>query len=58
MPQRPREMFGERRFALCLKEWRDLPGDNCPALGERLAAWRKPAEEFEDDFTLIVIDLE
>jgi hypothetical protein len=51
-------MFGERRFALCLKEWRDLPGDNCPALGERLAAWRKPAEEFEDDFTLIVIDLE
>ncbi len=53
------EMFGETMFALCLKEWRDLPGDELSRrLGERLAAWRKPVEDFEDDITLIVIDLE
>jgi len=53
------EMFGERRFALCLKEWRELPGDELSRrLGKRLSAWKKPAEDFEDDITLIIIDLE
>lgn len=53
------EMFGEKRFARCLKEWRELSGGELSRrLGERLTAWRKPAEDFEDDITLIVIDME
>ncbi len=52
------ELFGEKRFASCLREWRDLPGGELARrLGVRLTAWRKPAGDFEDDITLLIIDL-
>ncbi|HSV96509.1 MAG TPA: SpoIIE family protein phosphatase [Spirochaetota bacterium] len=53
------ELFGEKRFASCLREWRDLPGGELARLlGVRLTAWRKPAIDFEDDITLLIIGLD
>lgn len=53
------ELFGEKRLVSCLRGWRDLPGEElAKRLGMRLTAWRRPAGDFEDDITLIIIDLE
>ncbi|RPI96162.1 MAG: hypothetical protein EHM32_03890 [Spirochaetales bacterium] len=52
------ELFGEKRFASCIKEWRNLPaGEFAKRLGARLTAWRKPAGDFEDDITVLIVDL-
>jgi serine phosphatase RsbU (regulator of sigma subunit) len=52
------ELFGEARFHRLIQEKQALPaGDFADFLLKHLAAWSGHAEGFEDDLTLIVIDV-
>ncbi len=52
------EMFGSREFAEFIKLMGYLPaGDFSNALMERLKKWIRPEKRFEDDLTMVVVDI-
>ncbi|HOS39349.1 MAG TPA: 7TM diverse intracellular signaling domain-containing protein [Spirochaetota bacterium] len=53
------ELFGHDRLVEAFRELRALPPDECiDALDERISAWNAGRDEFEDDRTILIIDIE
>ncbi len=52
------EIFGQERFIKAVCEWRSAPAaEFAQGLSSSLRQWRRPGTAFEDDITLLIIDI-